>query len=84
MACSLVVVGAQYKSRLAAVLSLLDQLTEQTDRVPLAVFLLSEDEGDVMEDINLTLRHPFSPLLVSPGPHFNQETDIAMLGLRTN
>ena len=76
MACSLVVVGAQYKSRLAAVLSLLDQLTEQTDRVPLAVFLLSEDEGDVMEDINLTLRHPFSPLLVSPDPYFDKETDI--------
>ena len=83
MACSLAVVGAQYRSRLAAVLSLLDQLTEQTDRVPLAVFLLSEDEGDVMEDINLTLRHPFSPLLVSPGPYVDKETDIST-GLRAN
>ena len=76
VACSLAVVGAQYRSRLAAVLSMLDQLTDQTDRVPLAVFLLSEDEGEVMEYNNSTLRHPLSPLLVSSDPYFHKETDI--------
>ena len=77
VACSLAVVGAQYRSSLPAVLSLLDQLTDQTDRVPLAVFLLSEDEeGEMMEYNITTLRHPFSPLLVSSDPYFDKETDI--------
>ena len=70
MSCSLVLVGGQYSSNLAPVLQLLDRITEQTDRVITAVFILSDQEAE-MEYNETDIRNPSSPLLVSPELYFH-------------
>ena len=70
VSCSLVLVGGQYSSNLAPVLQLLDRITEQTDRVITAVFILSDQEAE-MEYNETDIRNPSSPLLVSPELYFH-------------
>ena len=62
---TLVVVGGEDLAELDLVLDTLDSIRRETERVPSAVFLLTDEKYDVdLLKVNVTLRDVFSPALV--------------------
>ena len=62
---TIVVVGGKYLAQLDMVLDTVDSIVNDTQRVPSAVFLLTDDKFDVdLLKVDVTLRDVFSPALV--------------------
>ena len=62
---TLVVVGGEDLAQLDLVLDTVDSIRRETERIPSAVFLLTDDKFDVdLLKVNVSLRDVFSPALV--------------------
>ena len=62
---TVVVVGGKYLAQLDLVLDTVDAIRRQTERVPSAAFLLTDDKFDVdLLKVNVSLRDVYSPALV--------------------
>ena len=62
---TIVVVGGKYLAQLDMVLDTVDSIVNDTQRVPSAVFLLTDDKFDVdLLKVNVSLRDVYSPALV--------------------
>ena len=62
---TLVVVGGEDLAQLDLVLDTVDSIRRETERVPSAVFLLTDDKFDVdLLKVNVSLRDVYSPALV--------------------
>ena len=62
---TIVVVGGKYLAQLDLVSDTVDSIRQETERVPSAVFLLTDDKFDVdLLKVNVSLRDVYSPALV--------------------